>query len=1038
VQADSTLTAIKDPDSVSTTFGYDGARRLQSITDRNGKTATLAYLVINTKETNKISTITPPSIPVFGGGSASPVTTLSPWQVKGVPYAATNITPFTAPMTDSAYARVVEPGSLAATRFTVNRWGAPAVTTDTLGRRTTVTYTANGQPARIVLPGYTGTSADTMAYNGSGLISFSKPAGASGTTITYGGWAQPTDVTGPKQASIHYTLGTNGRVSSVSVGGTTVQSVTYDSYGRVLRVTDGNGNIAATGYATTGSLRNRVVDSLPGPRLTNYGYDTYGRRITVQPPSGPVQTTYYSTIGFVDSVKIATTPVTVTKLAHTKLGVDTAVTDPKGQVYKYVYNDAGWLIKQVDPAGGKDTLQYDVNGDLRRRTNRRGQSIDFAYDKIHRVTSQTGSNVLTWTYPSNDTMLVAVSPAATDTVWTHLWSDSSQVKTKTVLNSQGFVRDHYFTGAGRLDSVRVTGPGGITFTNRDYAYNPVKGYLERIKLNGSETMIYRDANFNPTTISMPGGVTLGTQQGSVGAVKDTTEAVNNSYFEQWIGINGLGQIDRVVQNVTRHGRWFEYDALGQLQKGRNMMRNPEFGIPGGCPTNDFGMATTICTPSDEYVPLDSTMYSYDAVGNRTDNGGTYATGNRMTAFGSCAYTTDADGNVTSRSGGSCAGAASFFWTAEGQLDSVQVTGTGTGIKYRYDGFGRLVQKRVNGTSSSYFLWDGDNLLAELDGAASAMRAEYSYYDLDQPHALIKTGTRYYARPDALGNVLGLTDTTQTVQATYDYDDWGLLTSSSDGASFNGTDRARWKGALWMGPELDLYYMRNRWYDPATGRFLSEDPIGLDGGIDPSPYAANDPVNRSDPAGEDWCLVGWSYLGTPENRVSGYTVFGCYDDEDAVFGGPSGYPGVTDREIRPPQRSQTPPPKAKDEKACRDAKLVLAGSLALDAAFFASGGLEGILQVGKAGGYALKGLLRTVPRTGKLEYMWALNGLMRGTGTLGKAYVGTRGVGVATAAALNVVPGAAEGNFSVGSFIEGMIPLLGSWEAYKAMKAACGP
>jgi uncharacterized protein RhaS with RHS repeats len=48
--------------------------------------------------------------------------------------------------------------------------------------------------------------------------------------------------------------------------------------------------------------------------------------------------------------------------------------------------------------------------------------------------------------------------------------------------------------------------------------------------------------------------------------------------------------------------------------------------------------------------------------------------------------------------------------------------------------------------------------------------------------------------------------------------------------------------------VELYYMRNRWYEPRTGRFLSEDPIGLAGGINPYVYAGDDPVNRWDPRG----------------------------------------------------------------------------------------------------------------------------------------------------------------------------------------------
>ena len=54
----------------------------------------------------------------------------------------------------------------------------------------------------------------------------------------------------------------------------------------------------------------------------------------------------------------------------------------------------------------------------------------------------------------------------------------------------------------------------------------------------------------------------------------------------------------------------------------------------------------------------------------------------------------------------------------------------------------------------------------------------------------------------------------------------------------------------------LYYVRARWYDPALGRFLSEDPIGLAGGINNYAYAANDPVNLGDPMGLAPCAVEW--------------------------------------------------------------------------------------------------------------------------------------------------------------------------------------
>jgi RHS repeat-associated protein len=73
-------------------------------------------------------------------------------------------------------------------------------------------------------------------------------------------------------------------------------------------------------------------------------------------------------------------------------------------------------------------------------------------------------------------------------------------------------------------------------------------------------------------------------------------------------------------------------------------------------------------------------------------------------------------------------------------------------------------------------------------------------------------------------------------------------------ALNGKDMARFKGALHFQLNgVELHYMRNRLYEPKTGRFLSEDPIWLDGGINLYTFAGNDPVNMTDPTG---LACGW--------------------------------------------------------------------------------------------------------------------------------------------------------------------------------------
>jgi RHS repeat-associated protein len=93
---------------------------------------------------------------------------------------------------------------------------------------------------------------------------------------------------------------------------------------------------------------------------------------------------------------------------------------------------------------------------------------------------------------------------------------------------------------------------------------------------------------------------------------------------------------------------------------------------------------------------------------------------------------------------------------------------------------------------------------------------------------------------------------------------------------------------------ELYYMRARYYDPQLGRFLSEDPIGISGGLNLYAYAGNDPVNKTDPAGMSvecgnvLYLYTTSYVDTGEITDMWYgTENECHDvpDEGDKGGGP---------------------------------------------------------------------------------------------------------------------------------------------------------
>ena len=137
----------------------------------------------------------------------------------------------------------------------------------------------------------------------------------------------------------------------------------------------------------------------------------------------------------------------------------------------------------------------------------------------------------------------------------------------------------------------------------------------------------------------------------------------------------------------------------------------------------------------------------------------------------------------------------------------------------------------------------------------------------------------YAIRDRLGSVMGLVDSSGSIVARYDYDAWGnpVTVVVSSAYTYTLTNfRFRWQCREYVPLISDntirsgLYYFRNRWYDPVSGRFLSKDPIGLDGGdLNLYVFCNNDPVNFRDPYGLSfWGSLGRGFIGAGTGALSG--------------------------------------------------------------------------------------------------------------------------------------------------------------------------
>ena len=114
--------------------------------------------------------------------------------------------------------------------------------------------------------------------------------------------------------------------------------------------------------------------------------------------------------------------------------------------------------------------------------------------------------------------------------------------------------------------------------------------------------------------------------------------------------------------------------------------------------------------------------------------------------------------------------------------------------------------------------------------------------------VLTTGNRYYYLTEiSAGSVWGVIDSNATIKNHYRYAPFGLLEDSSEtiGNTLRFTSRE-------YDRETRLFFNRARYYDPELARFVSEDPIGLNGGQNQYAYVANDPINSTDPSGT--CII----------------------------------------------------------------------------------------------------------------------------------------------------------------------------------------
>ncbi|MBB0501201.1 hypothetical protein G7M38_03190 [Escherichia coli] len=307
---------------------------------------------------------------------------------------------------------------------------------------------------------------------------------------------------------------------------------------------------------------------------------------------------------------------------------------------------------------------------------------------------------------------------------------------------------------------------------------------------------------------------------------------------------------RGVVPETFTDRQYSYSGEDELLKTRHSRRGETdyFYDPTG--------RITACRSEDEgYLA----SWQYDAAGNLLGRrAGERATAensvvpfNRLMSYRGVHYRYDEFGRAVEKEGRS--GTQSYRYDAEHRM--VEVTTARGTYRYVYDALGRRTEKQhISPDGKPYnrtkFLWDGMRLAQESrpegTGSLYIYRDQGSYEPLARVDKAGKEGPNriLYFHTDVNGAPEEMTDSDGRIVWETGYQVWGNTIQEKDHGRVE--QNLRYQGQ-YLDRETGLHYNLHRYYDPDVGRFMVTDPIGLNGGLNLYAYAPN-PLSYIDPLG----------------------------------------------------------------------------------------------------------------------------------------------------------------------------------------------
>ena len=509
-------------------------------------------------------------------------------------------------------------------------------------------------------------------------------------------------------------------------------------------------------------------------------------------------------------------------------------TDSKDKnISKYFYNNAGVQIKMYTGMSSENDTSYLTSKTVNSKDSKKNVSKSYEYDSMGRILR-----------------------AVTNDLTTYYAYDDLGRKTEEVEGKDGYstFKGFFYEGVSQYTRQQIVGINNLLmYSYTSYEYDG-EMRLIKVKETGEETVSYTyDRNGNKKSETLANGVVSTYDYNNANRIVKLVNKKGNSTissYEYSYYLDGSDACKVTEENGIIETTEYEYDGLKRLteesvEKGNNTdTYSYEY--------DDYGNRSKMtATGTEDYV----TEYNYNnAQGSytallqkevKTVEGEEYSL-DLNSNVKQTVYTYDANGNQITKT----AEGKTETNTYDGLNQLIGFTDGETTASYKYNASGLRYEKTVNGETINH-VWDGnkqivadviDNQFYEADCyiRGTNLVAKYNYWNGD------KSEYTYYTQ-NAHGDVVNLTDKDGNITKSYRYDAFGVEKNIDE----NDTNAFRYCGEYYD-KETATVYLRARYYNPSTGRFISrdsfagknEDPLSLN----KYTYCHNNPIISIDPSG----------------------------------------------------------------------------------------------------------------------------------------------------------------------------------------------